>query len=463
MSLATGTGRASHGPFHPAHRIVTWTILALVTVTAFETMAVSTAMPDVARELDAVRSYGFAFSVLMTTQLLGIVLAGVWSDRSGPFPGTLTGQVLLAGGSAICGLSTNFGVFLLGRALTGLGGGLLIVMMYVIAGRVYSDEVRPALFTYIAGAWLLPSLIGPWLSARLTEDLTWRLVFWCVVPPVLISIASMVYARSHVSRLSLDVATSSRDHGAHVRAAWWGLLIAVSAGAVQLAIHRLSTHHSPPVLVGLLGVLGVIIAAPRLVPEGTWRMRPGLPSVLCARAVLTAAFFGGVSYLPLFLHDQRGASLQLAGLAIAVGSLGWAVGAYVQGRPELAIQRHRLVTLGGAFLAGGLVLLAVIAALNFKGAFSVLALILCGLGMGLGVTTTTVMALELSPVEDHGENSSALQLADVLGSVVGIALATAIFAAHHVPRHDNGLFGVIFLVMGLIGALAVPAGQRINT
>ena len=435
MSLATGNGRAGHGPFHLAHRIVTWTILALVTVTAFETMAVSTAMPDVARELDAVRSYGFAFSVLMTTQLLGIVLAGVWSDRSGPFPGTLTGQVLLASGSAICGLSTNFGVFLLGRALTGLGGGLLIVMMYVIAGRVYSDEVRPALFTYIAGAWILPSLIGPWISARLTEDLTWRLVFWCVVPPVLVSIASMVYARSHVSRLSLDVATSSRDHGAHVRAAWWGLLIAVS----------------------------VIIAAPRLVPEGTWRMRPGLPSVLCARAVLTAAFFGGVSYLPLFLHDQRGASLQLAGLAIAVGSLGWAVGAYVQGRPELAIQRHRLVTLGGAFLAGGLVLLAVIAALNFKGAFSVLALILCGLGMGLGVTTTTVMALELSPVEDHGENSSALQLADVLGSVVGIALATAIFAAHHVPRHDNGLFGVIFLVMGLIGALAVPAGQRINT
>lgn len=462
MSLATGTGRASHGPFHPAHRIVTWTILALVTVTAFETMAVSTAMPDVARELDAVRSYGFAFSVLMTTQLLGIVLAGVWSGSQRPLPRDPDWAGLA--GQRVGDLRA---VHQLRRlpprpCPTGLGGGLLIVMMYVIAGRVYSDEVRPALFTFIAGAWILPSLIGPWISARLTEDLTWRLVFWCVVPPVLISIASMVYARSHVSRLSLDVATSSRDHGAHVRAAWWGLLIAVSAGAVQLAIHRLSTHHSPPVLVGLLGVLGDVAAAPRLVPEGTWRMRPGLPSVLCARAVLTAAFFGGVSYLPLFLHDQRGASLQ---------ALGWRspwdrwVGRWVpmskgaQSWPSNGIVWSPWAA--PSWLAGWSS--AVIAALNFKGAFSVLALILCGLGMGLGVTTTTVMALELSPVEDHGENSRPSRPADVLGSVVGIALATAIFAAHHVPRHDNGLFGVIFLVMGLIGALAVPAGQRINT
>ena len=51
-----------------------------------------------ARELDAVRSYGFAFSVMLTTQLLGIVLAGVWSDRSGPMAGAVTGQALLAAG-----------------------------------------------------------------------------------------------------------------------------------------------------------------------------------------------------------------------------------------------------------------------------------------------------------------------------------------------------------------------------
>ena len=129
------------GPLGRTYLEVTLAVLALVTIVAFEAMAVSTAMPAVARDLDAVRAYGFAFSVMLTTQLLGIVLAGVWSDRSGPMVGAVTGQALLAVGAAMCGTATNLQVFLAGRALTGLGGGLLVVMLYVIAGRYYPEAI----------------------------------------------------------------------------------------------------------------------------------------------------------------------------------------------------------------------------------------------------------------------------------------------------------------------------------
>ncbi|MEO5610526.1 MAG: MFS transporter, partial [Ornithinibacter sp.] len=67
------------GPLSRAYLEVTLAMLALVTIVAFEAMAVSTAMPTVAVELGSVRSYGFAFSVMLTGQLLGIVLAGVWA------------------------------------------------------------------------------------------------------------------------------------------------------------------------------------------------------------------------------------------------------------------------------------------------------------------------------------------------------------------------------------------------
>ena len=76
----------------PAHRLVTISLVALVTIIAFEAMAISTAMPIIARDLDAVRSYGLAFSAMLTTQLLGIVLAGVWCDRRGPLPSLFAGQ-----------------------------------------------------------------------------------------------------------------------------------------------------------------------------------------------------------------------------------------------------------------------------------------------------------------------------------------------------------------------------------
>ena len=130
MSDAT-TIEQPGGPLSRPYLEVTLAVLALVTIVAFESMAVSTAMPSVARDLEAVRSYGFAFSVMLTAQLLGIVLAGVWTDRSGPLPGSLVGQALIAVGAATCGFATSLGTFLVGRAR--VSGGTIVWMARVIA------------------------------------------------------------------------------------------------------------------------------------------------------------------------------------------------------------------------------------------------------------------------------------------------------------------------------------------
>lgn len=459
----TGSDTTTGGPLSRSYLEVTLAVLALVTIVAFESMAVSTAMPDVARELNAVRSYGFAFSVMLTAQLLGIVLAGVWTDRSGPLPGTFVGQGLLAVGAATCGCATRLDVFLVGRALTGLGGGLLVVMLYVIAGRVYPEAIRPRLFTYISAAWVVPSLAGPPLSAWLTENISWRWVFWIVVAPVIVTGISLWRAQRRVDVSRLQEAVSNRDHGTHVRTAWAGLAVALAAGALQVGTHELVFTWSWKTVVAVVGLVGVVVVAPRLLPTGTFVMRHGVPSVVLARALLCAAFYGGITYVPLFLAGQRGASLQVAGLALAVGAVGWALGALYQGHDALHLPRHRLIEVGGLVLAVGLGWLSLVAWVNLPAWLSVFALLLAGFAMGTGVTTTTILALELSPVEAHGETSSSIQLSDVLGSVLGIAGATAAFAAAHDPGEDNALFGAIFLGLAVVAAVVYPTGQRIRT
>ncbi|WP_156917229.1 MFS transporter, partial [Phycicoccus elongatus] len=209
-------------PLSAGYREITVAVLAMVTIVAFEAMSVSTAMPDVARELRAVRGYGLAFSVMLTAQLLGIVLAGVWSDRSGPLPGTFAGQGLVAVGSAICGLATSYPIFLVGRVVTGLGGGLLVVMLYVIAARVYPESVRPRLFSLMSAAWVLPSLVGPSIAAWLTQTFSWRWVFLVVVPPVVVAVAFFARTRRRLGDETTTGEVSHRDAGAHRRAAWSG-------------------------------------------------------------------------------------------------------------------------------------------------------------------------------------------------------------------------------------------------
>ena len=60
--------------------------MGVVVAVAFEAIAVATAMPVAARELDGLRFYGLAFSVFLTASLLGMVVAGDVSRPARPGP-----------------------------------------------------------------------------------------------------------------------------------------------------------------------------------------------------------------------------------------------------------------------------------------------------------------------------------------------------------------------------------------
>ena len=456
-------GEVREGPFAPAYRLISVALVALITIIAFEAMAISTAMPSAARDLDAVRSYGLAFSVLLTAQLLGIVLAGVWVDRSGPLPPLFVGQALLAGGSATCAVAGGLPVFLAGRAVTGLGSGLLVVTAYVVIGRAYPAATRPRVFSMISAAWVLPSLVGAPVAAWLTTTWSWRVVFGVVVLPVVVTTVLVTARREQLAASSAGVGPSNRDRRTRVRTAWAGFAIAAAAGALQYGTTDLEPRWSAQVLVALVGVGGVVLAAPLLVPAGTWRMARGLPSVVLSRSLMTAAFFGAITYVPLMLVGERGLSLRLAGVILSIGSLGWSAGSWLQGRDAADGHRDRLVAAGGASLATGLVLLAATAWLGWPALVCAVALVLGGLGMGCATASMSVLMLSLTSAEDHGAASSSLQLADVLGSVLGIAAATAVFAALHTQAGaDAPVYTLMWAGLAVVAALVVPAGLRIR-
>lgn len=450
--------------FGPRYAALTIAIVSLITVIAFESMAVSTAMPEVARELDAVRSYGLAFSVMLTTQLLGIVLAGVWCDRSGSLPSLLTGQLLFAVGCGLCGASTAFAPFLLGRGVAGLGAGLTIVAVFVVIGRTYAAALRPKVFSVISAAWVLPSLLGPVIAGWVTSTWSWRWVFWIVILPVVVALSVLLVRRHQVRGADVGVEASSRDHRAHVRAAWLGLGIAVSAGLMQWGSHELELEWSTKTVIGLLGLVGVFVCAPRLLPPGTFVMRRGLASVMLGRFFLPCAFFGTITYIPLMLTGERGFTLAQAGTVLAIGSVGWSLGSWVQGRDRFADVRDRLVSMGGAALAVGLVGVVAVTWAGWWPWLVAAPLTLAGLGMGLGTASLSVLALTLTPPADHGSASSNLQLSDVLGSVIGIAATGAVFAALHTRAgEDVPAFVTMWLGTAAVASLVVLAGSRVRT
>ncbi|HZX98938.1 MAG TPA: MFS transporter [Dermatophilaceae bacterium] len=464
--------KRSSGPMGSAYRLLTVALLALVTIIAFENMAISTAMPAVAKDLDAVRSYGLAFSFMLTAELLGIVLAGVWADRRGPLPSLYAGQLLMAAGSGMAGLAPTFAVLLAGRLLAGLGGGLIVVALYVVIGRAYPDALRPKVFSWVSAAWVLPSLVGPPVAGWVTSTWSWRWVFLLVIAPIAVTFAVVSTQRDRITGGSTaegarpDHSTTDRpaDKSGHRRLALLGLGVAVSAGAMQWGSTQLSATQALPVMLTVLGLAGIAATAPRLVPPGTLLMSRGLPSVMMSRFLLTASFNGALTFIPLMLVNERHVRLTTAGIMLTVGALGWSFGSFVQGHHALNNRRSELVVAGGASLTAGILLLAAIAALGWPYYLVGLATALSGLGMGLAMSSISVLSLALSPVRDHGRTSSSLQVSDVLGAVMGISVAGAVFAAMHNPLgSDIRVYELIWLSLAAVSALVMVSGQRTRT
>ncbi|MFJ9734437.1 MFS transporter [Streptomyces sp. NPDC101171] len=406
------------------HRALSVGIVSVVLLIAFEATAVGTAMPVAARELDGLALYAFAFSGYFTTSLFGMVFAGQWSDRRGPLGALTTGIAAFAAGLVVAGTAGAMWVFILGRAVQGLGGGLVIVALYVVVGRAYPERLRPAIMAAFAAGWVVPSIIGPLASGAVTEHLGWRWVFLGI--PVLV-VFPLALALPQIRRRAAgpveDAEGAASFDRRRIRLA---LAISLGAGLLQYAAQDLRWLSLVP---GLAGAALLLPAVLGLLPRGTYRAARGLPSVVLLRGVSAGSFIAAESFVPLMLVTQRGLSPTLAGFSLAAGGLTWALGSWVQSRPRMEAHRERLMTAGMVLVAAAIVA-APSVLLHSVPVWTVAVAWAFGcFGMGLVVSSTSVLLLKLSAPREAGANSAALQISDALSNVVLLAAAGAAFAA----------------------------------
>jgi MFS family permease len=410
--------------FGPEYRGLVVGVVGVVVAVAFEAIAVATAMPVAARELHGLRGYGLAFSVFLTTSLLGMVVAGEESDRRGPVRPFVVAAAAFAAGLLLAGLAPTMWVLILARALQGFGAGLNIVSLYVVVGRAFPTGLRPRVFSAISSGWILPSLVGPPVAGLLADHLSWRWVFLGVLP-LLLGAALLVWPHlAGMDEPAADAVAAPRQRRRLLPA----LVAAVGVGLLQLGGQLLADVAVPASLLVAAGVVLLAVTLPRLLPRGAFRLARGLPTVVVMRGVLAGAFFGAETFLPLMLVEQRGLATTLAGASLTGAALTWSLGAWLQGRRGLRTPRWMLLTLGFVLVLIGIGLAALATSPDVPAVTAALGWTVAGLGMGLGLTSLSVLVLELSAPGEQGANASALQVSDALGSIVLIGTAGAIFA-----------------------------------
>lgn len=148
-SQAPHTGPS--GVFAPPLRLLTIGLLVSVGIVAFDGLGVTTAMPQIASDLGGMSTYGWAVSALMLVSVVGTVVGGYLADRTGPRRPYLAGLVVFIAGLLISATAPSWPIFLLGRAVQGLGVGAVMSMAYAVVAIAFPQRLQARALALLSG------------------------------------------------------------------------------------------------------------------------------------------------------------------------------------------------------------------------------------------------------------------------------------------------------------------------
>lgn len=436
----------------PQRLWVTVGAVSLIFLAAIEALAVTTVMPIVSAALDGEALFAVAFAGTLATSVIGMVVAGAWSDARGPRGALYVAVTLFIVGLLLSGFAPTMQQFLIGRLVQGLGAGGQTVALYVVVARLYPPHLHGRIFAAFAAAWVIPSMVGPFLAGAVAEYLDWR---WAFLGVAVLTAAAFAMVALRLRGVDLGGGVA-QDRRALVIRLVLAVAVAVSAVLIGFTADMVPQIGWP---VALGAVLIIAFAVLPLLPRRTLRSGRGLPSVVLMRGVVAGAFFAAEAYIPYLLMRKFDFSATVAGIALMVAALAWASASQLQGRfgERLGNTRITLISLGLLLGALGCVLAAAVA--DVTPALVVIGWTLAGGGMGLLYPRLTVLTLAYSNEGNQGFNSSALSISDSTGSAVVIALAGL-----SVATLGGGVdtFGVVFAFCLTLVVLAFVPGLRLG-
>jgi len=429
---------------------VTVGAVAMIFLAAIQSLAVTTVMPVVSDDLDGAALYAIAFSGTLATGVIGMVAVGAWSDRSGPVWPLTASVILFVGGLIVAGLAPTMEVLVIGRLIQGLGTGGQTVALYVVVARVYPPAIHGRVFAAFSAAWVVPSLIGPFLAGAVTEYIHWRWVFLGVAALTVLAYI-MVATRLWGTPLDTEHPSTARI-GPRLACA-----VAVAIGALALSLAGELGPFAIPTVVA--SVIVIAFAVRPLLPRRTLTAARGLPSVVLMRGLIAGALFGAEIYVPYLLIEEYDFSPTWAGLGLTAAALTWAAAADVQGRFGDRIGNTRITIFGVAQLAAATAVCALSATLHLHPLIIVIGWAFAGSGMGLMYPRLTVLTLAYSTPRDQGFNSSALSISDSVGAATSIAAMGIVFTS---LIATDAAFPAVFLLGVGLALLALVPGLRLG-
>lgn len=418
-------------------------VLLVMLLASLDQTIVGTAMPRIITDLQGFDRYTWVTTAYLLTSTVMVPIYGKLSDIFGRKPIFLIGVVLFLAGSAASGASQTMNQLIAFRAFQGLGAAALMPIAIAVVGDLFTPRERGKWQGVTGGVFGLSSILGPTVGGWITDNSTWRWVFYVNLPigiaALLVLIFLMPPLRSKITgKVSIDylgaalliLGTVPLLLGftwAGSQYAWlsWQVISMFTGAVVFLVLFilyeaRLERRNEQPII------------APSLFTNRIFTV-----SVLITM-ITSMGMFGSILFLPLYAQGVLGISATNSGLLLSPLMGGLIFSSIVSGQLVSRFGKYKWIAFVGMAITivGSLLLLRLdVSSTNTD---LIVAMIVLGLGLGFSMSLYTVIVQNALP-KIIGQATSALTFFRSIGATIAVAAMGSILTSTYVPAFHNAI------------------------
>jgi EmrB/QacA subfamily drug resistance transporter len=412
-------------------------LLLSVLLASLDQTIVGTAEPRIIAQLSGFDRYPWVSTAYLLSSTIAVPIFAKLSDIYGRKWFFLTGAACFVLTSAFCGASGNLPLpfdgmnqLILFRGLQGFGGGMMMGLAFTIIGDIFSPVERGKYQGFFAATYGLSSIFGPTLGGWLTDQISWRAVFYVNLPVGLIAITAIYlyfpYWRPHDIQRRID---------------WAGVFSLIGCMVpLLLALTWVTDYGWGSMRVDSLLAFAAVMLAAFLYAE-TKAIEPMIPLSLFRNPVISLSslavfvlgmgMFGVIIYLPLFMQGVMGVSATQSGNLLTPLLMASVAGSITTGQLNLRLRTYKpQAVIGSILIAIGMILFARMDG-NTQHFEVVRNMVISGIGMGLLMPVYTVAVQNVAPRKYMGAATASTTFFRQIGSTLGVAVFGSVLLTNY--------------------------------
>jgi MFS family permease len=402
--------------FTSRYATVTLILCIGVALLAFNAFLSSISLPTAVQEMGGVALISWALTLFLVFAIVGGAGAALFKQKLGSRHALLIASFVFLVGTIVAGLANSMEQVLVGRALQGLGEGIVSAICFALIPELFPSRLVPKVFGMQAMVWAIAAFGGPALSGALTEMVSWRAAFLVSVPIVLIFAGMVVYA-----------VPNSRDKVSAV--GFPGIRLALIGSGIMCV--ALAGVRPPLEAVGLLILAGVLLVVAvgldgksrdRMMPLDAFRPVSVVGTGLWMVLLMNIAGAGAAVYLVFVVQKIWGFGPTAAGALAAAMAVAWSISAIAVANLKEKETRKILIQTGPGFISLGMVL-ALVGLQIDQVAVVVVGQLAIGSGFGICNGYLNLTMMEAASDAERDRTSALMPTTQSAGNAMGAALA----------------------------------------